>query len=75
MIKHNLFEYYKLDSFQEINVLESVNKLCFEQNSKKVGKFSFFNFLRDFKIWENILSQIFLIKFEGLMHFPRICLF
>jgi len=29
--------------FREINVLKSVNKLCFDEKNKKVGKFSFFS--------------------------------
>jgi len=71
MITHNLFNSNWLYSFREINVLKSVNKLCFEHNNKKVGKFSlFFIFSMDFKIWENILSQIFLLKIGRLMLFP-----
>jgi len=29
--------------FKEINVLKDVNKVCFGQNNKKMGKFSFLN--------------------------------
>jgi len=39
----NFFDSNWWYSFREINVLKSVNKLCFEQNNKKVGKFSFLN--------------------------------
>jgi hypothetical protein len=42
MITLNLFESNWWNSFQEINVLKSVNKFYFGQNNKKVGKFSFF---------------------------------
>jgi len=46
MIALNLFELDWWDSFWEINVLKSVNKLYFGQNNKKVGKFSFKKYIK-----------------------------
>jgi hypothetical protein len=46
MIRLNLFDSNWWYSFREINVLKIVNKLCFEQNNKKVGKFSLFLFFQ-----------------------------
>jgi hypothetical protein len=58
MITLNLFESNWWDSFLEINVLKSVNKLYFCQNNKKVGKFSFLIFnLFTFQIQENIQAK------------------
>jgi len=45
MITLNLFESNWLDSFQQIDVLKSVNKLYLGQNNKKINKFSFFKYL------------------------------
>ena len=59
-----------------LKTFSDIRATIYEPNYKNVGKFNLFgHFLWDFKIWENILSQIFLLNFEGLMLFPRICLF
>jgi len=56
-----MFELNWCDSFWEINVLKSVNKLYFGQNNKKVGKSNSLNiFLFNFfisQIWENIKAK------------------
>ncbi len=75
MITPNLFDSNWWYGFREIKVFKVLTNFVFEQNKKEVGKFFFLHFSRDFKIWENILSQIFLLKIGGLMLFPRICLF
>ena len=56
----------------EIKVLKSVNKVCFGQNNKKVGKFSlFFNFFQGTSKSGKISKPIFPINFVMLMLFPR----
>jgi len=57
--------------FREINVLKSVNKLCFGQNNKKVGKFSlFFKFFQVTSKSGKILKPIFPYNLVMLMLFP-----
>jgi len=45
LIKINLFDSNWCNAFRKINVVKTVNKLCFDQNNKKVGKNSLFSFL------------------------------
>ena len=75
MITLNLFESLWWDSSEEINLLKSVNKLCFVQNNKKVGKFSFFslffNFFQGTSKSGKISKPIFPDNLVMLMLFPR----
>jgi len=57
--------------FREINVLKSVNKLCFGQDIKKVGKFSlFFKFFQGTSKSGKISKPIFPDNLVMLMLFP-----
>jgi len=40
MITINLFDSNWWRTYREINVFKNINKLCFDQNNKKVGIFS-----------------------------------
>jgi len=58
-----LFESSWWDSYREIIALKIVSKLCFGQNNKKVGKWSYFIFnLFTLQIWENIKAKVPYVK-------------
>ena len=71
MITINLFDSNRRCNFRDINVLKSVNKLCFGQNNKKVGKFSlFFKFFQGSSKSGKFLKPIFPDNLVMLMLFP-----
>jgi len=71
MITLNLLESNWWDSFYEINVLQSVNKLYFGQNNKKVGIFIFLIFFT-FQIQENIKTKFPYVIGENQCHLPEL---